>query len=103
MSHESIAHTVPVAAAAEEPLASHALLVWDLVAGAISREGREEKTLYSFFLFCESHHITQPQSKRSQTWEIRNMRPRRLGGLPGCQRMLHLGGALDRNSTAQMK
>jgi hypothetical protein len=27
------------------------------------------------------------------------MRPRRLGGLPRCPCMLHLGGALDRNPT----
>jgi hypothetical protein len=34
---------------------------------------------------------------------IKNMKARRLGGLPGCPRMLHLGGALDRDSTVQMK
>jgi len=35
--------------------------------------------------------------------EIKNMKARRQGGLPGCPRMFHLVGALDRNSTTQMK
>ena len=34
---------------------------------------------------------------------IRDMKARRLGGLPGCPRMFYLVGALDRNSTTQMK
>jgi len=34
---------------------------------------------------------------------IRDIKARRIGGLPGCPRTFYLVGALDRNSTTQMK
>jgi len=35
--------------------------------------------------------------------QIKDMKARRIGGLPGCPRMFFLFDALDRNSTAQMR
>jgi len=44
--------------------------------------------------------LRQRGNKRSR---IKDMKARRIGGLLGCPRILFLFGALDRDSTAQMK